>query len=74
MKSKKQPSRIKLVLQKEEFPKVELRPGMKIQVEQIELVGATAEDLKKIAGRLCGGTSTCLALIDIGSDVINPIP
>ena len=74
MKQKKQPSRMRLVLHKDPTPKVELRPGMKIQVEEVELLGGTAAELKKIGARLCGGSSTCLAIIDIGSDVINPDP
>ncbi len=65
---------MRLVLHKDATPKVELRPGMKIQVEEIELLGGTAAQLKKIGARLCGGSGTCLAIIDIGSDVINPDP
>lgn len=68
MESKKTISRrpsMKFIASSEKAPKVEIQAGMKFKVEAIELVDATLKPIKKGAARLCGGTSTCLALIDI---------
>ena len=68
MKSKKQSrNKVKLVLHNDENPMVRLEPGMKIRVETVDLIGSDLdlEKLKKVGARLCGGTSYCLALVDI---------
>lgn len=64
-KNNPEKSAMKFIASDEENPKVELKAGMKFKVETIELVDATLMPIKKGAARLCGGTSTCLALIDI---------
>lgn len=72
MKSKPQPSRIRLVLYKDEYPSVELRPGMKIQVVEVELVGDFANELKKTGARVIGDSVLCTGIIDIGSEATHP--
>jgi hypothetical protein len=46
-------------------PAITLKPGQKIQVTSVQLVDPSLKKAKKGAARLCGGTSTCIALIDI---------
>ena len=70
MKSKPHSSRIRLVLYKDEYPNVELRPGMKIQVVEVELVGDFANELKKAGARLSDDSVLCTGIIDIGSEAI----
>ncbi len=53
-------------------PSVTLKPGQKFQVASVQLVDPSLKPVKKVAARLCGGTSTCLALIDISDKVSNP--
>jgi len=53
-------------------PTVTIKPGQKLHVTTVKLVDTSLKPIKKIGSRLCGGTSTCLALINIGDDVINP--
>jgi hypothetical protein len=38
------------------------------------LVAPDLKRIRNIGARLCGGSGTCMALVDIGSDVINPAP
>ena len=65
MKNDQKKTATKLIVSNDENPKVELKAGTKFKVETIELVDAPLQPIKKGAARLCGGTSTCLALIDI---------
>lgn len=57
-----------LVVDDAKNPKVTLtlKPGMKLNVTSVSLVDAKLKRPAKIAARLCGGTGTCLALIDVG--------
>jgi hypothetical protein len=38
---------------------------MKLHVTAVQLVEPTLKASKKIAARLCGGSGTCLALIEV---------
>ena len=53
-------------------PSVTLKPGQKFHVTTVQLVEPTLRPSKKVAARLCGGTSTCLALVNIGDELTNP--
>jgi hypothetical protein len=61
-----------MIVSKDRRPKVTLKPGMRLQVISTKLVGPDLKRIKNIGARLCGGGGNCMALIDIGSDVINP--
>ena len=61
MKSNKERLKIQLVVDDNECPMVRLEPGMKVQVEQVEIIGEGLKELKKLGARLCGGGGTCLA-------------
>lgn len=52
------------VVSDEKNPKITVKPGMKLEVVTVSLVDSTLKKPKKIAARLCGGTSTCLALVE----------
>ena len=56
---------IKLIHCDEKHPVIRLKPGMKFEVSTVPVVGIDLNKPAKIAARLCGGTSTCLALIEI---------
>ena len=56
---------MKFIVSKEKRPKVALKPGQKLEVVSVALLDANLKKPSKIAARLCGGTSTCLALVDI---------
>jgi hypothetical protein len=45
---------------------------MRLDVVSTVLVGPDLKRGKNIGERLCGGSGTCMALVDLGSDVINP--
>ena len=65
---------LNLVQSASRTPQVRLEPGMKLEVVAISIVD---EKLAKVAAegsRLCGGSGTCLAIVHIGDDVINPAP
>ena len=53
-------------------PAVTLKPGQKFEVTTVQLVDHSLKPIKKGAARLCGGTSTCVALVNIGDNVSNP--
>ena len=58
-------SKIKLIISDDANPSVNVKAGQKLEVISVAVV---TPDLKKggpIAARLCGGTSTCLALVEL---------
>jgi hypothetical protein len=61
-----------LIASPEKRPAVNVKPGQELRVTAVSIQGADLAKIKKAGARLCGGTSTCVALVDIGSDVINP--
>lgn len=61
----KAPARVKLMVSDEKRPKVQLKPGVKFHVTSVSLVDATLKRPSRLGARLCGGTSTCIALVDI---------
>ena len=60
------PVKAKLIVTDEKNPSIAIKPGMKFQVASVSVVGP---DLKKqgkaIAARLCGGSGTCVAVIEL---------
>jgi hypothetical protein len=57
--------KLKFIVSDEKNPKVTLKPGQRLEVVSVALADATLKKPKKIGARLCGGTDTCLALVDI---------
>jgi hypothetical protein len=72
MPKAKQTSKLTLIVSDEKNPSVPLKPGMKLDVISVKLADPSLKPSKAIGGRLCGGSGTCLALISVGDDVINP--
>ena len=46
-------------------PQVTVRPGTKLEVVSVALAGPDLKKPAKLAARLCGGSGTCLALVEI---------
>lgn len=65
-------SDIKLIVSQDKRPKVALRPGMRVEVTNVRIVDPSLVRRPKIAARLCGGSGTCIALIDLGETVQPP--
>jgi hypothetical protein len=59
-------SNLKLIASDDKNPQVSLKAGMKLQVVGISLVDSKLKKARPGAARLCGGTSTCVALVDLG--------
>jgi len=58
--------KINLVVSQEKKPMGVLKPGQKFQVVSVSLAGGKGSIGKaKLGARLCGGSGTCLAIIDI---------
>lgn len=53
------------IVSNEKNPRVTLKPGQRLQVVTVSLAGPDLKKPSKVAARLCGGTSTCLSLVDI---------
>ncbi|MCM5680504.1 hypothetical protein M8A51_13295 [Schlegelella sp. S2-27] len=62
-----------LIVSDEKNPAVKLKKGMRLEVREVAF---NTPELKKVAqaSRLCGMGGACMALIDIGADVVNPVP
>jgi hypothetical protein len=54
-----------LVVSDDKQPKVALKPGMKLEVVAVSLVDSQFKKSSLKAARLCGGTSTCVAVIEV---------
>ena len=74
MKKSKEQSKIKLLVCDEKNPSIKIKPGMNIHVEELSLVDTDLEEIKKMGARLCGGSGTCLALVDLLGPLVNPVP
>lgn len=46
-------------------PTIKVRLGHRFEVRSISIVDPQLNPTKKVAARLCGGTDTCLALVEI---------
>ncbi len=55
-----------LIASNEKRPKVALKAGMRVEVTSVRIVDPDLLRSPKIAARLCGGSGTCIALIDVG--------
>ena len=64
-KQQKSQKTLKLILSDEKNPKVSLKLGMRLDEVAVSLADPKLKRAKPIAARLCGGSSTCLALVDI---------
>jgi len=64
--AKKQAAKLKLIVSDEKNPTVNLKPGMKLNVTTVELLAPSFKPAKAGAARLCGGSGTCVALVEIG--------
>lgn len=65
-------SNLKLIASDDKNPAVSLKPGMKLQVVGVSLLDPQLKKARAGAARLCGGTSTCLALVELGDPATNP--
>jgi len=63
-----------LIADKEKSPKVELKAGQQLKVVSVKIAGPQLAKMKRVGATLCGGTSTCLAVVDIESEASNPQP
>jgi hypothetical protein len=54
-----------LIVSDDAEPAVKLKPGMRFEVHATTVVDAELKASGKVAARLCGGTNTCLALVEI---------
>lgn len=56
--------KLTFIVSDEKSPAVSLKPGMKLDVVSVAMVSPTLKRPKAIGARLCGGSSTCLALVE----------
>jgi hypothetical protein len=54
-----------LIASEDAAPALKMKHGMRFEVRAITVVDSDLKPSKKIAARLCGGTDTCLALVEI---------
>jgi len=54
-----------LLVSDEAEPAVKLKPGMRFEVHALTVVDPELKASDKVAARLCGGTSTCIALVKV---------
>ncbi|WP_372425293.1 hypothetical protein [Salinarimonas chemoclinalis] len=59
-----QAPRVHLIETDDPEPVLRLKPGMRFEVQATTVVDPELKPVKKSAARLCGGTNTCLALIE----------
>lgn len=54
-----------LIVSDDPRPAVSLLPGQKLQVLSVSIVTPDLKKRRPVAARLCGGTNTCIALIEV---------
>lgn len=73
-RSRKQRSpNMRLIASEEKQPRIALKKGMQFEVVEVSLVDTSLKALRRPAARLCGGTSTCLALVFTDA-AVDPVP
>ena len=67
-KAQKQQTRRKFtfIVSDEANPSVKLKPGMKFEVQSVQLMDPTLKKVPTTKAALCGSSSTCVALIEVG--------
>jgi hypothetical protein len=69
----KKKGKLTLLASKDKNPKVAIKPGMRLNVVAVKLADPMTMKPSKLAARLCGGSGTCLALIDIDPIDVSPV-
>jgi hypothetical protein len=64
-KSEKASRTVHLIVSDDAEPTVKLKAGMRFEVHATTVRDAELKPAGKVAARLCGGTSTCLALVEL---------
>lgn len=58
-------NKVTLIASDSKNPIGSAKSGTKLQVVSVQLAGSSALKRPKIGARLCGGTSTCLAVVEV---------
>ncbi len=66
----KKPKKLTLLVTEDKRPQVALRPGMALSVVTVVMADPQTMKPAKLGARLCGGSGTCLALVDIDPEGI----
>lgn len=53
------------VVSDDKSPTVVLKPGMKVEVHSVQLVEPSLKASKTVKATLCGGSKTCVAIVNI---------
>lgn len=54
-----------LIVSETAEPALRMKPGLRFEVQSVVVVDEQLKSSDKVAARLCGGTTTCLALVEI---------
>ncbi len=57
--------KIHLIESDDTEPTIKVKAGHRFEVKAVRIVDPQLNPSKKVAARLCGGTDTCLALIEV---------
>lgn len=63
--SKRSEPKITMIVTDEKEPSVRVKPGQRLEIQTVAVKSAELKPAKGVAARLCGGTSTCLALVEL---------
>lgn len=61
---------VHLIESEDSAPTIQLKAGMRFEVRTTRIVDTSLRPSQKVAARLCGGTSTCLALVELGGSEV----
>jgi len=65
MATRKRTRKLKLILSESKRPKVKLKKGQRLKVVAVTILAPTLKKPRRRAARLCGGTDTCMAMVEI---------
>jgi hypothetical protein len=57
--------KIHLIESDDSEPTIKVKAGHRFEVRSVSIVDAQMNPTSKVAARLCGGSGTCLALVEI---------
>lgn len=64
-KASKPSTKAHLIVSDDAQPTIKVKPGMRFEVRATTVVDTKLKSSRKVAARLCGGTTTCLALVEV---------
>lgn len=56
---------VTLIVSEKNNPSLPMKAGMRVEVVAVKFLDSLGKGPKRMGARLCGGSNTCIALVDV---------